>query len=187
VSFLVRRGLFEDGWFLHEFEYYDAGRGVALGGRSRIITVELGKLGAAAGKPVEEMSEAEEWGIFLQYLTDKRLRGKINEIAEREEEIAMAGRVLLGLSRDENERFRLMSEHKYALDEQSKLVDARRAGIAQGIAQGMAQGRTQGIAQGIAQGITQGIAQGRTEAVQEMLDLLKSGVSGEELLSRYKG
>ena len=53
---------------------------------------------------------------------------QINEILEREEGIAMASEVLLSISRDEAERARLMSEYKYQLDMQSKLVHAKREG-----------------------------------------------------------
>ena len=38
----------------------------------------------------------------------------------------MAGQVLLNISRDEKERARLTSEYKYAVDLQSKVVEARR-------------------------------------------------------------
>jgi hypothetical protein len=40
----------------------------------------------------------------------------------------MAGEVLLTISRDEIERARLMSEYKYELDTQSKVVQAKREG-----------------------------------------------------------
>ena len=41
----------------------------------------------------------------------------------------MAGQGLLHISKDERERARLTSEYKYAVDLQSKTVDARREGI----------------------------------------------------------
>jgi phage terminase Nu1 subunit (DNA packaging protein) len=51
----------------------------------------------------------------------------VNEIIKSEEGIAMAGQVLLNISKDERERARLTSEYKYAVDLQSKVVDAKRA------------------------------------------------------------
>jgi hypothetical protein len=68
----------------------------------------------------------EHWAVFLRYLTDKEKRRKINEIAEHEEGIAMAGEMLMSISRDEVERARLMSEYKYEVDTQSKVVEAKR-------------------------------------------------------------
>jgi urease gamma subunit len=59
-------------------------------------------------------------------LQDKSKRGIINEIIEYEEGIAMASEALMTISRDEIERARLMSEEKYVLDTQSKLVHAKR-------------------------------------------------------------
>ena len=44
----------------------------------------------------------------------------------------MASEVLLTISRDEEERARLMSEYKYQLDIQSKLVHAERQGEKRG-------------------------------------------------------
>jgi hypothetical protein len=40
----------------------------------------------------------------------------------------MAGQVLLTISRDEVERARLLSEYKYVVDTQSKVVQAKREG-----------------------------------------------------------
>ncbi|MDR1948975.1 MAG: hypothetical protein LBQ38_06270 [Spirochaetaceae bacterium] len=56
----------------------------------------------------------------------------MNELLAAQDGIGMAGEVLLTISRDEAERFRLESEYKYALDLQSDMVDARREGIAEG-------------------------------------------------------
>jgi hypothetical protein len=51
---------------------------------------------------------------------------------EREEGIAMAREVLMTISKDEAERSRLMSEYKYQMDMQSKLVHAKRVGRQKG-------------------------------------------------------
>ncbi|MDR0669051.1 MAG: hypothetical protein LBF95_03120, partial [Treponema sp.] len=101
---------------------------MALGGKSRIITVELSKVEGVAGKPVGVMSGAEKWGIFFRYITDKTKRERINEVVASEEGIGMASEVLMKLSRDEEERAWLLSEYKYAVDTQSKVVQARRDG-----------------------------------------------------------
>jgi hypothetical protein len=53
----------------------------------------------------------------------------VNKIIDVEGGIAMAGQVLLSISKDEIERSRLTSEYKFAVDLQSKMVDARRGGI----------------------------------------------------------
>jgi predicted transposase/invertase (TIGR01784 family) len=84
------------------------------------------------------------WNVFRGspwYLTDKTRREKINEVVRNEEGIAMAGKVLLEISRDERERVRLMSEYKYELDTQSRIVDAKREGIREGRQEGREEGR----------------------------------------------
>ena len=68
---------------------------------------------------------------------------------------------MLRISKDEVERARLMSEYKYELDTQSKLVHVKREGIKEGIQQGIQQGE------------------------QNIINLLKSGKSPEEIISEF--
>jgi predicted transposase/invertase (TIGR01784 family) len=152
ITVLARRRFFGDGAFLHAFAYYDAEHGTALGGRTRIITVELSKLGQVVGKPTGEMSAAELWAVFFRYLTDRSRRGKINEILEREEGIAMAGEVLRAISRDEHERIRLMSEMKAELDRQSKRGYAQQKARQEGRRVGRKEGREEGREEGLREG-----------------------------------
>jgi hypothetical protein len=128
IAFLAKGRFFPDDEFLHAFEYYDPVRNVSLGGRSRIITLELSKLEPVVAKPSEAMTASEHWAVFFRYLTDKTKRRKINEIVEIEEGISMASEVLMTISKDEVERARLMSEYKYEVDTQSKVVYAKREG-----------------------------------------------------------
>ena len=48
----------------------------------------------------------------------------------------MASEVLMTISKDEVERAWLMSEYKYAVDTQSKVVHAKREGMLQGMREG---------------------------------------------------
>jgi len=66
--------------------------------------------------------------VYFRYLKDCGMREKINEILVREEGIAMASEVLVTISREEAEQARQLSEYKYQLDLQSKLVHAERQG-----------------------------------------------------------
>ena len=97
---------------------------------------------------------------YLQYLTDKSKRSKINEILKQEEGIAMANKVLMKISRDEEERARLMRDEKIELDYQSGLSNARK------------------------QGIQQGIQQGSNIERERFLNLLNQGLSVEEIKKR---
>ena len=126
IAVLAKGRFFDDDGFLHTFEYYDPACRMPLDGRTRIITLELSKLDNVIEKPVGEMTAGELWAVFFRYVTDKGKREIINEILEHEEGIAMASAVLQSISRDENERMRLMSIFKGEMDLQSKLGYAER-------------------------------------------------------------
>ena len=126
IALLVNGQTFNDDVFVHHFKHYDEVNRISLGGKSHIITIELSKLEQIAKKPVAEMTALERWAVFFKHITDKEKRELVNEIIKLEEGIAMAGQVLLNISKDEAERARLTSEYKFAVDLQSKMVDARR-------------------------------------------------------------
>ncbi|MCL2025570.1 MAG: Rpn family recombination-promoting nuclease/putative transposase [Leptospirales bacterium] len=166
ITILAKKRFFQDEEFFHSFEYYDPAREVSLSGKSRIITIELSKLDEIIKKSVEEMSPQERWAIYFKYLTDKSKRRQINKIIELEDGIAMASEVLINISKDEKERFRLMSEYKYELDTQSRLVAAKR--------------------EGMQKGIEEGIEKGMEKAKNYMLELLAQGLSQEEIKKKIE-
>ena len=148
IALLAKDRFFGDADFFHSFEYYDPARGVSLGGRTRILTLELAKLEAVARKPIDEMSNRDMWAMFFEYLTDPAMRAIINAILDRKEGITMAAEVLLTISRDEVERARLRSEEKNLLDIQSEMVHERREGRREGKREGIKEGRREGMMEG---------------------------------------
>jgi predicted transposase/invertase (TIGR01784 family) len=163
IAILANKRFFRDDIPLHTFQYYDPLHGVSLDGRSRIITLELSKLGKVVKKPIKEMNASELWGVYFQYLRNKKKRGIINQIIRQEEGIAMASQVLMTISRDEVERARLISEEKYILDTQSKLAYAR-----QQVAKSHAKGMKKGHAEGKLEGRTEGLAEGKLEIARNL-------------------
>jgi hypothetical protein len=89
------------------------------------------------------------------------VKKRFNEIIACEEGIAMASQVLINISKDEVERARLLSEYKYEVDTQSKIVHARREGLREGLQEGERQG------------------------IRKIVDLLKNGASQEDILKEY--
>jgi predicted transposase/invertase (TIGR01784 family) len=177
IAFLVKKRFFPDNEFLHTFEYYDPVNHVPLKGRSRIITVELAKTGSVIEKPVEAMMSAERWAAYFRYLTKQDKRSKINEIIAQEEGIAMASQVLVKISRNEQERARLVSEYKYIVDTQSKMVEAERTGIRKGLRKGRQEGLQKGIQEGLLKGKQEGIQEGLQKGIQEgLLKGMQEGV-----------
>jgi predicted transposase/invertase (TIGR01784 family) len=174
IAILAKERFFPDEAAFHTFEYYDPAHKVPLNGRSRIITVELSKAEQVMEKPIPEMSAREHWAVFFRYLRDKAKRGTINEILSYEEGIAMASEVLLTISKDEVERARLVSEYKYQLDTQSKLVHAKR--------EGEQRGEQRGLRKGLQKGKQEGLREGKQEGRQEIIDLLRNGKSPDEII-----
>jgi len=128
IAILANEKFFDDENFVHNFSYCDLDNRISLGGRTKIITIELVKTEPVAGKPVEEMTNAELWAVFFQYLTDEEKRDKIIEIINQEEGIAMAVDTLINITKDDIEFARMTTLIKSELDWQSGIVDAERKG-----------------------------------------------------------
>jgi hypothetical protein len=143
--------------FFHAFEYYDPVCKVSLNGRTRIITLELSKADKIVEKSIDEMSLPERWAVFFEYLMDRNRRAKINEILDKEEGVEMASQVLMTVSRDEEERARLMRDEKIELDYQSAMAYAMKTAV----------------------------QTTEQKERQEFINLLKSGKSPEEILREY--
>jgi predicted transposase/invertase (TIGR01784 family) len=107
----------------------------------------LPKIDAILDKPVEEMTDLEQWSIFFRYVTDKSKRDIINRIIGNKEAIRMATDILEVISKDEKERIRYESELIFDLDQRSRFNGAWREGEAEGIKKGRTEGRTEGRAE----------------------------------------
>jgi predicted transposase YdaD len=94
----------------------------------------------------------------------------------------MASEVLLEISRDEKQRAWLESEYKYAVDQQSDLVSARREGLAKGKVEGWAEGRAEGRAQGRVEGEQLGLEKGERLGLEKTARRLRAmGLSPEQI------
>jgi predicted transposase/invertase (TIGR01784 family) len=128
IAILAKEKFFQDENLTHNFLFYDPDTRISLGGKTRIITVELVKTKPIVDKPVEEMTNAEIWAVFFQYLTDEDKRAKIIEIINREEGIAMAVGTLVNITQDEIEYARMSTLIKSEMDWRSGIVEAERKG-----------------------------------------------------------
>jgi predicted transposase/invertase (TIGR01784 family) len=122
ISILGGGNLYDDAALVHRFVYYDKANDTLFGGRTSIITLELGKVEPAEEKPVAEMNSLERWACFFRYSTDKKERGIINEIMAKAEDIAMAGEVIQGFTEEQIKLFHEISREKYRLDKLSEAV-----------------------------------------------------------------
>jgi predicted transposase/invertase (TIGR01784 family) len=170
ITIIAKRKFFQDNNFCHRFLYYDPENRVSLGGKTRIITVELVKTKPIADKPVKDMTNAELWAVFFQYLTDLGKRPKITEIINHEEGIAMAVATLGAFTQSEIEYMRETSRLKAELDwktlvayNKKRLANAKKRAEKRGLAEGLAEGQAKGLAEGLAKGMVEGQARGLVE------------------------
>jgi predicted transposase/invertase (TIGR01784 family) len=171
INFVSGRKLFADPWCIHRFEYYDRERDISLGGRTRIIAVELEKTGQLLEKPVEGMSAVERWAAFFRYVADPEKRELVNGLMEAEEGIAMAGEMLVTVSQDEIDRARKEQAYKLEADWYSDMAEARD------------EGREEGLAKGRQEGEAKGLAEARLESARRM----KADGFSPEQIQRYTG
>ncbi|MDR2717654.1 MAG: Rpn family recombination-promoting nuclease/putative transposase [Treponema sp.] len=128
ITILAKNKFFPDENLTHNFLYYDPDTRVSLGGKTRIITVELVKTKLIADKPVNEMTNAEAWAVFFQYLTNEGKKAKIIEIINHEEGIAMAVETLGTFTQNELEYIRQTALIMGELDWNTGIKDARKEG-----------------------------------------------------------
>ena len=136
-------------------------------------------------KPIEEMTNAELWAVFFQYLTDEDKRGKIIDIINREEGIAMALDTLVNITQDEIEYARMSTLLKSELDYQSGMVGARRKGLREGFTRGHDKGLIEGHDKGLAEGLNKAsfdIAQKMKNAGRPLSEIMEfTGLSMETI------
>jgi predicted transposase/invertase (TIGR01784 family) len=144
IAIIAKEKFFPDEYLIHTFLYYDPKTHVSLDGKTRIITVELEKTKPLVEKPVEEMTNAELWAVFFQYLTDEEKRSKIIDIINREEGIAMTVSALGSITKNEAEFFRNLSLLKGELDYQDHMTHANKKGLEEGRKVGLEEGRKEG-------------------------------------------
>jgi predicted transposase/invertase (TIGR01784 family) len=142
IAILANGKFFTDNNFSHSFLYYDPENRVSLGGKTKIITVELEKTKPIADKPVKNMTDAELWAVFINYLTDPGKRDKIIEIINHEEGIAMAVATLGTFTQNEIEYMRQTAEIMAELDYNTAIADATEKAKEQGLQRGLEQGQT---------------------------------------------
>jgi len=178
IAILANEKFYNDENFIHNFVYSDLENRISLGGRTKIITVELVKTEPAVGKPVEEMTNAELWAVFFQYLTDPEKRDKINKIINQEEGIAMAVDTLINITKDEEEFARMTTLIKSELDWRSGMADAENKGRSEGLIEG----RSEGLIEGRSEGLIEGRSEGRNEANMENARKMKAmGLLSEQI------
>jgi predicted transposase/invertase (TIGR01784 family) len=124
--------IFPDENIIRRFYFTDE-NGNVLSKSMGIIFVELPKLDYK--KPIETMSDLEEWAFYLRYSNIPKYKPEIETLKQEKEVFRMAYETQEFVSQDLSERAYYMSRLKYELDIESGLYTAEKRGMKQGIAQ----------------------------------------------------
>ena len=93
----------------------------------RAIFVELTKLKEVLKKPVEQMTDMERFSIFLWYAENPDYREIVNKVIESKEGLAVAGELLMSISKDERERAIFRNRRIAQADQESNMITAVRS------------------------------------------------------------
>jgi predicted transposase/invertase (TIGR01784 family) len=88
----------------------------------QVLFVELSKLNEVLKKPVEEMTDMERFAVFLRYAENPEYRDVVNRVIESKEGLAVAGEVLMSISKDERERAIFRSRRIAIADQESNRI-----------------------------------------------------------------
>ncbi|MDR2749725.1 MAG: hypothetical protein LBC41_03595 [Clostridiales bacterium] len=109
---LLNCTLFEEGKpFMRQFTFRAADDCEELSNDDTIITVELPKIDAFLDSPVEELTLAQKWAVFLIKSTDPDFESLIAKFAQTDEGIGLAIRLLAQISGDLKERASFLTRH----------------------------------------------------------------------------
>nr|MBP3282433.1 hypothetical protein [Treponema sp.] len=100
-----------------------------------MVFFDLVKVHALLGKPVEELSKLEKWGLFLSYADDERYSQYIDGLIKSEEGIMNAKSSLCTVSQDEINWVRQNSIFIAQRDRNTIMQNAVKQGLEQGLRQ----------------------------------------------------
>jgi hypothetical protein len=115
----------DDYGYINTFTFRDE-KGRELSDDIQITYIELEKTNELLGKPVEELTNAECWGLFLRYASYDDKRQVLDKITEKNGGIRMAVDVLRYISKSDIERMRYEDEILAEIDQEAEVDYARK-------------------------------------------------------------
>ena len=110
--------------FINPFSMrHDLDNGLLHDGIHAII-IELTKLNEVLKKPIEEMTDMERFSVFLRYAENPDYREIVNRVIESREGLAVAGELLMSISKDERERAIFRNRRIAIADQESNMAQA---------------------------------------------------------------
>ena len=92
------------------------------------MIVELTKLQKVLEKPVNQMTDMEQFCIFLKYADNPEYREIVNKVIDSKEGLAVASEALMSVSKDERERAIFRNRRIALADRESDIITAERRG-----------------------------------------------------------
>ena len=114
--------------------------GKKLTSRQNIIFIDLAKIREKLGRPVEELSHIERWGLFFSYVDHDNQKDYIEKIMEQEEGIMAAASIVKTMSKANDNWFAQNSQYIAECDHNTSIYVAKQEGIAEGKAIGIIEG-----------------------------------------------
>ena len=155
LSFLYGN-LYPDKEWLHRFVYYDPERGVKMGGRTEILTVELKKLEKMnTAETVEQIARIdcrEGWALFMMYYREDKKSRIIQKIITMDDGIAAADQVMRRFTENQLENLAAISRDKFDFDTREELLEMKEAAREEGREEGHEEGHAEGLIEGRVEG-----------------------------------
>ena len=150
--------------------------GQVLSGHLNVIFIDLLVIKKLIGKPVEELTALQKWGLYLSYADDERYTDYIKKLTNSEEGIMEADLIIGKMSEDDANWFRQNSIDIARRDRNTIIHNAEQLGLQRGL--------QKGIKKGIKKGIIQGEQQ---KAIEDAKKLLADGKYTAEEISSLLG
>lgn len=149
--------------------------GRELGGLLNIIYLDLVKARRLIGTPVQSLTGAQRWALYLGCADNPRHRGYIRKIVRSQRGIRMADLIVRRMSDEDAAWFRENSRFTYEND----MYEMREGAKKRAFARGLADGRAKGLQEGLKDGA-------RSKALEAACNLYANGIS-KEIIAKSLG
>ena len=151
----------------------DSGQG--LSDRQNIIFIDLKTIRKKLGRPIEELTSVDKWGLFFSYVDNEEYADYISKLVRSEKGLMAAENIVKYMSEADANWFTQNSRYIAEHDKNTQLHNAEKRGI------------EKGVQQGIKQGIQQGIKQGEQKRAEETARKMLAEGDAPEKVSRCAG
>lgn len=133
-------------------------KGHELASYLNVIHIDLLEIKKLLGKPVEELTPLQKWGLYFSYADNEKYVDYIKQIAESEVGIMEADRLVGRMSEEESNWFRELSIDTARRDYNASMKIAHKKGLKAGLEKGIKQGLEKGKIETAKKAISMGLS-----------------------------